>query len=82
MGQIWPVGYSVRIRILAEHYFMSKTHSLSQFIKKKSQICSLLANYLHPGPSHCHFFPRPFIVGASCLLSLILILFCYSSFFT
>ena len=36
MGQIWPVGYSVRIRILAEHYFMSKTHSLSQFIKKKN----------------------------------------------
>ena len=34
MGQIWPVGYSVRIRILAEHSLMSKTHSVFQFIKK------------------------------------------------
>ena len=82
MGQIWPVGYSLRIRILAAHYFMSKIQSLFQFIKKISQICSLLANYLHPGPSHCHFFPRPFIVGASCFVSLIPILFPYSSFFT
>ena len=48
MGQIWPVGYSVRIRILAEHYFMSKTHSLSQFIKKK--ISNLFTSCKLPPP--------------------------------